>query len=151
MLSHRVSILFCTSSRPFFLLFLGMLSFLQRMQVRQYLMEGRRQGLTSQAVINTSEEAVWNLMSACSNTGAPKACLPNPPPPLEARQAPVPLHCHPCVCTSPSAWIHRHDLFVHDQCDMSQFTVLSDLTPHILVQSLNSCPAWTHRIVKRCC
>ncbi|KAL3136423.1 hypothetical protein ABBQ38_005680 [Trebouxia sp. C0009 RCD-2024] len=39
-------------------------------RVRQYLMEGRRQGLTSQAVINTSEEAVWNLMSACSNTGS---------------------------------------------------------------------------------
>ena len=39
------------------------------MQVRQYLMEGQRQDLTRQAVINITEDAVWNLMSACSNTG----------------------------------------------------------------------------------
>ena len=38
-------------------------------QVRQYLMEGKRQDLTCQAIINLTDEALWNLMSACSNTG----------------------------------------------------------------------------------
>ena len=41
------------------------------MQVRQYLMEGKRQDITRQAIINLSEDALWNLMSACSNTGMP--------------------------------------------------------------------------------
>ena len=41
------------------------------LQVRQYLMEGKRQGVTQQAIINITEEALWNLMSACSNTGKP--------------------------------------------------------------------------------
>ncbi len=39
------------------------------MQVRQYLMEGNRQDVTRQAIINITEEAFWNLKSACSNTG----------------------------------------------------------------------------------
>ncbi|KAL0025490.1 hypothetical protein WJX77_005468 [Trebouxia sp. C0004] len=39
-------------------------------RVRQYLMEANRQDLTRQAIINTTEEAFWNLKSACSNTGA---------------------------------------------------------------------------------
>ena len=32
-------------------------------------MEANRQGLTRQAIINLTGEALWNLMSACSNTG----------------------------------------------------------------------------------
>lgn len=42
-------------------------------QVRQYLMEGKRQDLTCQAIINLTDEALWNLMSACSNTGKSSA------------------------------------------------------------------------------
>ena len=38
-------------------------------QVRQYLMEAKRKDLTRQAIINITEEAFWNLKSACSNTG----------------------------------------------------------------------------------
>lgn len=32
-------------------------------------MEARRLEVTRQAIINITEEALWNLMSACSNTG----------------------------------------------------------------------------------
>lgn len=39
------------------------------LQVRQYLMEAKRQDITRQAIVNITEEALWNLMSACSNTG----------------------------------------------------------------------------------
>lgn len=49
--------------------------FCKWVQVRQYLMEGQRQDLTRQAVINITEDAVWNLMSACSNTGLPQPVM----------------------------------------------------------------------------
>ncbi|KAL0035673.1 hypothetical protein WJX79_007444 [Trebouxia sp. C0005] len=48
-------------------------------RVRQYLMEGKRQDLTRQAIINTTEEAFWNLKSACSNTGAMDVLEPMAP------------------------------------------------------------------------
>ena len=32
-------------------------------------MEAHRLEVTHQAIINLSEEALWNVMSACSNTG----------------------------------------------------------------------------------
>lgn len=38
-------------------------------------MEGQRQDMTPQAVINITEDAVWNLMSACSNTGLPQPVI----------------------------------------------------------------------------
>ena len=38
-------------------------------QVRQYLREANHLAVTPQAIVNITEEALWNLMSACSNTG----------------------------------------------------------------------------------
>ena len=32
-------------------------------------MEGARQDVTRQAIVNLTEDAMWNLLSACSNTG----------------------------------------------------------------------------------
>ncbi|KAK9839228.1 hypothetical protein WJX81_002717 [Elliptochloris bilobata] len=37
-------------------------------RVRHYLQEAGRQGVCMQAVVNISDEALWNLLSSCSNT-----------------------------------------------------------------------------------
>ncbi len=40
-------------------------------RVRQFLAQADRLATTQQAIINLSDESLWNLLSACSNTGAP--------------------------------------------------------------------------------
>ena len=39
-------------------------------RVRQFLAQANRLATTQQAIINLSDESLWNLLSACSNTGA---------------------------------------------------------------------------------
>ncbi len=41
------------------------------LQVRHMLAETGRLRAVRQVIVNPSDEALWNLMSACSNTGAP--------------------------------------------------------------------------------
>ena len=50
------------------------LSWPRAVQVRHMLAERGRLKQVRQVIVNPSDEALWNLMSACSNTGAPAIC-----------------------------------------------------------------------------
>ena len=47
-------------------------------QVRHMLAESGRLKAVRQVIVNPSDEALWNLMSACSNTGASLSPQPQP-------------------------------------------------------------------------
>ncbi len=62
--------------------------------------EAGRQAACTQAVVNVSDEALWNLLSACSNTGAEALTLPLASlagrPPARQTHSPAMDMCHWC-------------------------------------------------------
>ena len=57
-------------------------------QVRHMLVENGRLAEVKQAIVNPSDEVLWNLMSSCSNTGAK-------PPPRPISIYPLHLYLRP--------------------------------------------------------